>query len=232
VTSPPARRSSRKRNSAARSTQSRTRKRPIKKLFSDDQEDLIREYKPDKVSWDDLNVLGPIEVEKWEWKAPGFPHEVTIEEWVLPDKSDFLELSIKVNPKEAIEAGDAFGALLVEHKLDPTVIPRRSLDGRSSSSPGSTHARTASVTAARRSSRGDRGLPVTRFGVGCWIHAGSRSGVAGVLAPALDENRLPRSAARGLLLNSVKRSRPHWRRSTARALLELARAGSPLLPSP
>jgi hypothetical protein len=94
-------------------------KRPIKKLFSDDQEDLIREYKPDKVSWDDLKVLGPIEVEKWEWTPPGFPHEVTIEEWVLPDKSDFLELSIKVNPNETIEAGDAFRVLLVEHELDP-----------------------------------------------------------------------------------------------------------------
>jgi hypothetical protein len=94
-------------------------KRPIKKLFSDDQQDLIQEYKPDRVSWDDLKVLGPIEVEKWEWKPRGFPHEVTIEEWVLPDKSDFLELSIKVNPNEAIEAAVAFRDLLVEHKLDP-----------------------------------------------------------------------------------------------------------------
>jgi hypothetical protein len=94
-------------------------KRAIKRLFSDDQEDLLREHKPDKVSWDDLMVLGPIQVEKWEWKPSGFPHEVTIEEWVLPDKSDFLELSIKVNPNEAIEAGEAFRALLVEHKLDP-----------------------------------------------------------------------------------------------------------------
>jgi hypothetical protein len=94
-------------------------KRPIKKLFSDDQQDLIREYKPDTVSWDDLNVLGPIEVDKWEWKPRGFPHEVTIEEWVLPDLSDFVELSIKVNPNEAIEAAVAFRGLLVEHKLEP-----------------------------------------------------------------------------------------------------------------
>jgi hypothetical protein len=93
--------------------------RPIKKLFSDDQEDLLREYKPEQVSWDDLKVLGPIEVEKWEWQPPGFAHEVTIEEWVLPDKSDFLELSIKVDPVEAIEAGGAFQALLVDHKLKP-----------------------------------------------------------------------------------------------------------------
>ena len=93
--------------------------RPIRKLFSDDQEELLREYKPDAVSWGDLKVLGPIEVEKWEWTPRGFPHAVTVEEWVLPDRSDFLELSIKVDPGEATDAGDAFRALLVEHKLDP-----------------------------------------------------------------------------------------------------------------
>ena len=38
---------------------------------------------------------------------------------MLPDKSDFLELSIKVDPVEAIEAGGAFRALLVDHKLKP-----------------------------------------------------------------------------------------------------------------
>ena len=38
---------------------------------------------------------------------------------MLPDKSDFLELSIKVNPDEAIEAGDAFRVLLVERGLEP-----------------------------------------------------------------------------------------------------------------
>ena len=119
MTNPPARRSSSRLNGAARSTQVADEERPIRKLFSDDQEDLLGEYKPDKVSWGDLKALGPIKVEKWEWNPRGFPHEVTIEEWVLPDKSDFLELSIKVDPGEAIEAGDAFRALLVDHKLNP-----------------------------------------------------------------------------------------------------------------
>jgi hypothetical protein len=49
---------------------------------------------------------------------------VTIEEWVLPDKGDFSSGAIKVDPDEAIEAGDAFRALLVEHKLDPDGDPR------------------------------------------------------------------------------------------------------------
>jgi hypothetical protein len=93
--------------------------RPIRKLFSDDQERLIREYKPKGVSWDGLEVLGPVDVRKWEWEPPGFPHQVTIEEWVLPDESDFIEVCIKVRPDEAIEAGKAFRDLLVDRELDP-----------------------------------------------------------------------------------------------------------------
>jgi hypothetical protein len=59
-----------------------------------------------KVSRHDRKVLGPVEVETGECKPPGFANEATIEQWVLPDKSDSLELSIKVDPDEAI-AGHA-----------------------------------------------------------------------------------------------------------------------------
>jgi hypothetical protein len=93
--------------------------RPIRKLFSEDQERLIREYKPKGVAWDGLDVLGPVDVRKWEWDPKGFPHDVTIEEWVLPDKSDFIELSIKVDPDEAIGAATSFRDLLVARELDP-----------------------------------------------------------------------------------------------------------------
>jgi hypothetical protein len=92
--------------------------RSINKLFSEDQERLIHEYKPKGVSWDGLHVLGPVDVRKWEWEPMGFPHEVTIEEWVLPDESDFIELSIKVGPDEAIEAATAFRDLLVDRGLN------------------------------------------------------------------------------------------------------------------
>lgn len=95
------------------------RQRPIRKLFSEDQERLIREYKPTGVSWDDIEVLGPVDVRKWDWDPPRYPHAVTIEEWVLPDESDFIELSIKVRPEAAIEAGEEFRELLVDRGLDP-----------------------------------------------------------------------------------------------------------------
>ncbi len=94
--------------------------RPMRTLFSDDQENLIGDYAPIGISWNELSVLGPVDVRKWELEPPGFPHEVTVEEWVLPDDSDLIELSIKVPTDQALDAGKAFHALLDERGVDPT----------------------------------------------------------------------------------------------------------------
>jgi hypothetical protein len=94
--------------------------RPMRTLFSDDQENLIGDYAPIGISWHELSVLGPVDVRKWELEPAGFPHEVTIEEWVLPDDSDLIELSIKVATDQALDAGKAFRALLSERGLDST----------------------------------------------------------------------------------------------------------------
>jgi hypothetical protein len=92
--------------------------RPLRKLFSQAQEDLIAEDAPLAISWDDLRVLGPVDVRKWEIEREGCPYEITVEEWLLPDGTDFVELSIKVEPDEAQEAGESFRAFLVEKQLD------------------------------------------------------------------------------------------------------------------
>ena len=93
--------------------------RPLRTLFSGDQERLIHEYAPIGISWDELSVLGPVDVRKWELEPAGFPHEITVEEWELPDESNFIELSIKVRPDQAVDAGRAFRDLLVNRGLDP-----------------------------------------------------------------------------------------------------------------
>jgi hypothetical protein len=92
-------------------------KRAIRKLFAKSQEDLLHEFGPG-IGWDDLTVLGPVDVRKWEVEPKGFPYEVTIEEWVLPDRSDLVELSVKADPQEAEQAKAAFLALLRERGLD------------------------------------------------------------------------------------------------------------------
>jgi hypothetical protein len=91
--------------------------RPIRTLFSDEQERLIEAYRPKGISWDDLESLGPIKVLKWEVGPHAFPHEVTVEEWVMPNADDLVELSIKVEPNAWMEAGKQFHDLLVEKDI-------------------------------------------------------------------------------------------------------------------
>jgi hypothetical protein len=59
-------------------------RRPIRKLFSDDQESLLAEFGPADVGWDDLSVLGPEDARKWKVEPAGLPYELRIEEWVSP----------------------------------------------------------------------------------------------------------------------------------------------------
>jgi hypothetical protein len=92
--------------------------RPLRKLFSTDQERLITEFGPADVGWDALTVMGPIEVRKWKVELDDFEHEIVAEAWKLPDASDLVELSIKVEPGQASDAAAAFTALLEGRGLD------------------------------------------------------------------------------------------------------------------
>lgn len=92
--------------------------RPLRKLFSPDQERLIAEFGPSDVGWDDLVTMGPIAVSKWKVSWEEFEHEVVVERWLLPDKSDLVELSIKVEPGEATTASDEFLDLLAGFGLE------------------------------------------------------------------------------------------------------------------
>jgi len=88
------------------------------KLLSKEQERLVAAHAPAGIDWSTIKPLGPIEVKKWEVKPKGFAHEITVEEWVLPDDSDLLELSIGVAPEGARQANDDLRAFLTERGLD------------------------------------------------------------------------------------------------------------------
>lgn len=92
--------------------------RELKKLFAGTQEKLLEEHAPAGISWDDLTVLGPVDVRKWEVQPEGFDYEVTIEEWVLPDDSDLVELSVKAESADASKAKNAFVELLHGRGID------------------------------------------------------------------------------------------------------------------
>lgn len=94
-------------------------KRPIGKLFSADQERFLSQFSKQPVDFTKLSVMGPIRVLRWKLKQKEFDHELTVEEWRLPNGDDLVEVSIKVPPDEALDAQQAFNAHLVKLGLDP-----------------------------------------------------------------------------------------------------------------
>ena len=93
--------------------------RPIKKLFSPEQERFLSEFYRKPVDFKKLKVLGPIRVLRWQTRHKGFPYELTAEEWRLPDGTDLLEASIKVAPARAGRARQQFDDHLRALNLDP-----------------------------------------------------------------------------------------------------------------
>jgi uncharacterized protein YjbK len=79
-----------------------------KSLFSDRQERLIEAY-ADGIALEDLEVLGPVDARVWDkLRLAGLTHDVSIEEWALPNDTHFYELSFKVKRNEASDANAAF----------------------------------------------------------------------------------------------------------------------------
>jgi len=89
--------------------------REIRKLFSAEQERLVVEHAPTSITWQDLQILGPVEVRKWKIDPKGFGEDVVAEEWTLPDGSDLIELSIKIEPERANDASAAFMIFLEDN---------------------------------------------------------------------------------------------------------------------
>ena len=59
----------------------------------------------DGTELNDLAVLGPVDARKWELPPTYFPHELSVEEWSLPDGTRFFELSFKVDRGQGCERG-------------------------------------------------------------------------------------------------------------------------------
>ena len=94
-------------------------KRAIEKLFSKEQEGFLSEFYKRPVDFAALRVMGPIRVLRWKLRHKGFPHELTLEEWRLPNGDDLVEVSIKATPKKARQAQEEFDKHLRQLGLDP-----------------------------------------------------------------------------------------------------------------
>jgi hypothetical protein len=94
-------------------------RRPIVKLFSNEQERFLSEFYGRRVDFEKLCVMGPIRVLRWKLEHKNFPHELTLEEWRLPNGDDLVEASIKTSPEEALQAWKEFHEHLKSFGLDP-----------------------------------------------------------------------------------------------------------------
>lgn len=93
--------------------------RAIHKLFSREQERFLDEFHGKPMNFGELQVMGPIRVLRWRLEHKNFPHELTVEEWRLPNGDDLVEVSIKVPPAKAPQARLAFEKHLGKFGLDP-----------------------------------------------------------------------------------------------------------------
>jgi hypothetical protein len=88
--------------------------RPIEKLFTGDQEDFLNEMAPVTVDFSRVVALGPVAARRWRFENPGLPYELCVEEWLLPNKQDLIEISIKTKREEAAAAQAALHGFLDE----------------------------------------------------------------------------------------------------------------------
>jgi hypothetical protein len=94
--------------------------RPIRKLFSKEQQAFYAAHAPEDVQLDDLTILGPINLMKLKFAPSGYARKLVAELWLYPDGSRILELSTKCAPTEAFDVAAETRAFLASQGIDLT----------------------------------------------------------------------------------------------------------------
>jgi hypothetical protein len=76
--------------------------KPLRALFSKEQQAFFAAHAPDGATINDLSVLGPIFVLKLKVLPMTFSRRLVVEMWMYPDGSRILELSTKCGPDEIL----------------------------------------------------------------------------------------------------------------------------------
>ena len=92
--------------------------RPLRKVFSKEQQAFFEGCAPDGIRLDDLSVLGPIFVLKLKFRPEDLPRRLVAEMWFYPDYTRILELSTKCAPAEAFNAAAEVRVFLTEQGVD------------------------------------------------------------------------------------------------------------------
>jgi hypothetical protein len=94
--------------------------RPIRTLFSEQQQAFYDAHAPEGVGLDDLTLLGPINLIKLKFTPGDFGRRLVAELWLYPDGSRILELSTKCPPSETFQAAAETRAFLAARGVDLT----------------------------------------------------------------------------------------------------------------
>lgn len=103
-----------RRNSVERAVEGRDR---LRTLFSDDQVALLDSRLPDRISVNDLDALGPVEVHRTR-PRDGEPGDgLELQEWLYPDDSRLLEVSTRCTSTDLLQTALDAKALLDRHRI-------------------------------------------------------------------------------------------------------------------
>jgi hypothetical protein len=92
--------------------------RPIRKLFTKEQRELVAAHAPDGIGLDDLSILGPLMVLKLRFAPEELRRRVVAEMWLYPDGSRILELSTRCATTEAFQVAAEARAFLASRGVD------------------------------------------------------------------------------------------------------------------
>jgi hypothetical protein len=92
--------------------------RPLRKLFSREQRAFYEAHAPAGLALDDLTPMGPINLLKLKWDAPGLGRRMVAELWLYPNSTRILELSTKCAPAEAFQVAAEARAWLAARGVD------------------------------------------------------------------------------------------------------------------
>jgi hypothetical protein len=95
-----------------------TGERPVRKLFSKEQQAFYTAHAPEGIGLDDLTILGPINLMKLKFSPRGYNRRLVAELWLYPDGSRILELSTKCAPAEAFDVAAEARAFLSSQGVD------------------------------------------------------------------------------------------------------------------
>lgn len=93
-------------------------RKPVRRLFTKQQQALFADHAPDGVTLDDLEVLGPLNILKLKFDPQGYSRPLVVELWFYPDGSQILELSAKCPTEDAFAAAAETKAFLASRGVD------------------------------------------------------------------------------------------------------------------